>query len=88
MCKNRFGKATNECGIDFVFSDIKYTTMSTLEKKALAFEKLAKLQEESAITEILEHLEKLTLSQSKLDTEAFFKKAQAKYGDVLQKLAQ
>ncbi len=35
--------------------------MSVLEKKALAFEKLAALKNEEGIDEILAHLEKLTV---------------------------
>ena len=63
--------------------------MSVREMKALAFEKLAALQNEDAIQEILIHLEKLNGNPNdKFDTKAFFKKASEKYGDVLQKLAE
>lgn len=41
--------------------------MSVLEKKALAFEKLAALQNEDVIDEILAHLEKLN-SQASVKT--------------------
>jgi hypothetical protein len=63
--------------------------MSVLEMKALAFERLAALNSEHAIQEILVHLEKLNINTAdKFDADAFFKKASEKYGDVLQKLAQ
>jgi hypothetical protein len=63
--------------------------MSVLEMKALAFEKLAALQSEDAIQEILIHLEKLNTNPGdKFDADGFFKKASEKYGDVLQKLAE
>jgi hypothetical protein len=62
--------------------------MSVLEMKALAFEKLASLNSENDIQEILLHLEKLNMNAAdKFDADAFFKRASEKYGDVLQKLA-
>jgi hypothetical protein len=62
--------------------------MSISEMKVLAFEKLSALNEESAIKEILLHLEELNQSKPPFDTDAFFEKASTKYDDVLQKLAQ
>ena len=62
--------------------------MSVLEKKALAFEKLAALTTEKDIDEILLHLKSLQEAEHKFDTDVFFKKASDKYDDVLQKLAQ
>jgi hypothetical protein len=63
--------------------------MSVAEMKVLAFEKLAALQSEAEIEEILIHLEKLNSNpKDKFDADAFFKKASEKYGDVLQKLAE
>ena len=57
--------------------------------KAKAFEKLAALQSEADIEEILVHLEKLNSNtKDKFDADGFFKKASEKYGDVLQKLAE
>ena len=62
--------------------------MSTLEMKAKAFEKLASLNEEAAIKEVLTFLENLSEKKDEFDADEFFKKASEKYGDVLQKLAQ
>ena len=62
--------------------------MSISEMKVLAFEKLSALNEESAIKEILLHLEKLNIPKPAFDTDVFFEKASSKYDDVLQKLAQ
>ena len=63
--------------------------MSTLEKKALAFEQLAALKTEAALDEILVHLNKLNHpADNKFDVEAFYKEAKEKYSDVLKKLAQ
>ena len=61
--------------------------MSTLEMKAKAFEKLAALNEEGDIKEVLFFLEHLT-TKKEFNAEEFFKNATEKYGDVLQKLAQ
>jgi hypothetical protein len=62
--------------------------MSTLEKKAIAFEQLAAITNEADIDEILLHLKTLALSKPSFDTDAFFEEASNKYDDVLQKLAQ
>lgn len=62
--------------------------MSTLEMKAKAFEKLALLNEEAAIQEVLILLEKLSAKKENFDADEFFKKASERYGDVLQKLAE
>jgi hypothetical protein len=62
--------------------------MSTLEMKAKAFEKLATINEESAIKEVLTFLENLQPSKEEFDVDLFFKNASEKYDDVLQKLAQ
>lgn len=61
--------------------------MNVLEKKALAFEKLAALKTEEEIDEIILILEKLQERETKFTTDDFFKKASGKYDDVLQKLA-
>ncbi len=60
--------------------------MSVAEMKVKAIEKLAALQDEAAVKEILEHLEKL--NAKKFDADDFFKKASEQYGDVLKKLAE
>ena len=62
--------------------------MSTLEMKAIAFEKLATINEEGAIKKVLLFLENLSDVEDEFDTDIFFKNASEKYGDVLQKLAQ
>jgi hypothetical protein len=61
--------------------------MSTLEKKALAFEKLASIHNENSIDEILLYLDKKKEDEAVFDTDSFFKKASEKYDDVLKKLA-
>jgi hypothetical protein len=61
--------------------------MSTLEMKAKAFEKLAAINEEATIKEVLSFLENLNINKVELDVDSFFKEASEKYGDVLQKLA-
>ena len=56
--------------------------------KAIAFEKLATINEEGAIKKVLLFLENLSNVKEEFDTDKFFKNASEKYGDVLQKLAQ
>ena len=56
--------------------------------KAIAFEKLATINEESVIKKVLLFLENLSNVKEEFDTDKFFKNASEKYGDVLQKLAQ
>ena len=62
--------------------------MSILEMKAIAFEKLATINEEGAIKKVLLFLENLSDVEDEFDTDKFFKNASEKYADVLQKLAQ
>ena len=62
--------------------------MSNLEMKAMAFEKLASINEASAIKEVLVFLENLQSPKKEFDADSFFKIASEKYDDVLQKLAQ
>jgi hypothetical protein len=55
----------------------------------LAVEKLKALENEVAIDEILEYLEKIANKKgSDFDAKVFFENASAKYDDVLRKLAQ
>lgn len=64
--------------------------MSVLEKKALAFEKLAALKNEEGIDEILEHLEKLN-NEAKVHIYNLSKHAESisqRYDETLRKLAQ
>ena len=62
--------------------------MSTLEMKAISFEKLATINEEVAIKKILLFLENLNDAKDEFDADKFFTNASKKYADVLQKLAQ
>jgi hypothetical protein len=64
--------------------------MSVLEKKALAFEKLAALQNEDVIDEILAHLEKLN-SEAKervYNLSNHTEEISRRYDETLKKLAQ
>jgi hypothetical protein len=64
--------------------------MSILEKKALAFEKLAAIHNEDGIDEILAHLEKLN-SEAKERIYNLSKHTESvsnRYDDTLKKLAQ
>ena len=64
--------------------------MSVLEKKALAFEKLAALQNEEGIDEILAHLEKLN-NEAKARIYNLSKHLDSisqRYNETLKKLAQ
>jgi hypothetical protein len=62
--------------------------MSVAEMKLAAIAEISKLHTEAAVKEILEHLEKISVTEKKaFDAEAFFNEASAKYGDVLKKLA-
>lgn len=56
--------------------------------KVLAFEKLSALKDESAVKEVLAHLETLHPKENGFNVDTFFEKESAKYDDVLQKLAQ
>lgn len=63
--------------------------MSVAELKLAAINEIAKLNSESAVKEILEHLAKISSEvKQPFDVDAFFKNASGKYNDVLQKLAQ
>lgn len=64
--------------------------MSTLEKKALAFEKLAALQNDEAIDEILAHLDKLNIeTRSRIyNLSKHTESISQRYDETLKKLAQ
>lgn len=64
--------------------------MSVAEKKALAVEKLKALENEVAIDEILEHLEKINAATAPrtYDLAKQVKKISERYDETLQKLAQ
>mgnify|MGYP006365109403 CR=1 FL=1 len=63
--------------------------MSVLEKKALAFEKLAALQNEDVIDEILAHLEKLNAEAKTriYNLSRHLDSVSNRYDDTLNKLA-
>jgi hypothetical protein len=69
---------------------IKLNDMSISEMKVLAFEKLSALNEESAIKEILEHLETLnTNKKSKVyNLSSHLESINERYSETLQKLAE
>jgi uncharacterized protein (DUF2164 family) len=63
--------------------------MSVAEMKLAAISKISKLNTEAAVKEILEYLEKFSVTEAKpFDAEVFFNESKEKYGDVLKKLAQ
>ncbi len=62
--------------------------MSTIEKKGYALEKIAAIQNEAALDEIIAHLEKLEKENKVYNLSQHFEEVNAKYGDVLRKLAQ
>ena len=62
--------------------------MSIIEKKGIAFEKLAAIQSEAALDEIIAYLEKLNAENKVYNLSQHFEEINAKYGDVLKKLAQ
>ena len=62
--------------------------MSVLEKKALAFEKLAALQNEKGIDEILAHLEKLNNETKTRDLSKNLDSISQRFDETLKKLAQ
>ena len=64
--------------------------MSTLEKKALAFEKLAALNKDEAIDEVLNFLEKLNSESAERvhNLSKHFESISNQYDETLKKLAQ
>jgi hypothetical protein len=64
--------------------------MSVAEMKLAAFEKLAVINEEKALKEILEHLEKLSLveKQKVYNLSRHFNDLSNQYDETLKKLAQ
>jgi hypothetical protein len=72
------------------FEVIKFDVMSTLEKKALAFEKLAALQNESAIEEIIVLLDKLNneINARVYNLSNHTESISQRYDETLKKLAQ
>jgi hypothetical protein len=64
--------------------------MSVAEMKLAAINEISKLQDESAVKEILEHLVRIsTLKKKKVfNLSQHYNKVKEQYGNVLQKLAQ
>lgn len=64
--------------------------MSVAEMKLAAINEIAKLNDESAIKEILDHLAKLSSNQNetKYNLSQHFDEVAKRYGKVLEKLAQ
>ncbi len=62
--------------------------MNNIEKKRYALEKIAALQNEAALDEIIIHLEKLEKENKVYNLSQHFDEVNAKYGDALRKLAQ
>lgn len=64
--------------------------MSTLELKGIAMEKIAALNSEAILKEVIIHLDKLTAEASSGNTikvNEIFDKAVSQYGNALEKLA-
>ena len=64
--------------------------MSIAEKKLKAIDEISKLDSEKAVEEILLFLSQIGVEEKKseLDIDSFYKETAAKYGSVLQKLAE
>lgn len=64
--------------------------MSIAEMKLLAINQISNLDDEKSVTEILEHLAKISSVKDDkvLNLSERYNKAKEQYGDVLQKLAQ
>ncbi len=62
--------------------------MSTIEKKGYALEKIAAIQSEAALDEIIAHLERLEKENKVYNLSQHFEEVNIKYADVLKKLAQ
>jgi hypothetical protein len=76
-------------GFDFVSLGNKKYFMSALEMKALAFEKLAALQDENAIQEVLNYLENISSNDKvKLSVLSHAIEIMKERSSVLEKLAQ
>ena len=64
--------------------------MSILEMQLAAIKEISRLEDEKVLKEILDHLAQasLTQKQNALNLSQHYDKVKAKYGEVLQKLAQ
>jgi hypothetical protein len=70
----------------FKIVTINFLVMSVAEMKIKVIEKVTALNDETAVREVLEYIEKL--DTHRFDTDSFFKKAAEQYSDVLKKLAE
>ncbi len=62
--------------------------MSVLEKKAIAFEKLAAINNEAEIDEILQYLESLNKKNEEIDLSKNIESISQRYDSTLRRLAQ
>lgn len=62
--------------------------MSVLEKKAIAFEKLAAISSEAEIDEILQYLESLDKKNEEIDLSKNIESISQRYDSTLRRLAQ
>jgi hypothetical protein len=62
--------------------------MSTIEKKGYVLEKIAAIQDEKLLDEIIAHLNKLENENRVYNLSQHFQEVNIKYADVLKKLAQ
>jgi hypothetical protein len=62
--------------------------MSVLEKKAIAFEKLAAIKDEAEIDEILQYLESLNKKNEEIDLSKSIESISQRYDSTLRRLAQ
>ena len=62
--------------------------MSVLEKKAIAFEKLAAINNEAEIDEILQYLESLDKKNEEIDLSKNIESISKRYDSTLRRLAQ
>jgi hypothetical protein len=80
----------SKSGFDFVSLSNKNLFMSIAEMKLAAITEISKLNDESAIKEILDHLAKLSSNQNETmhNLSQHFDEVAKRYGKVLEKLAQ
>ncbi|HMR82107.1 MAG TPA: hypothetical protein PKE30_03210 [Niabella sp.] len=62
--------------------------MSVLEKKAIAFEKLAAIKDENVIDEVLQHLELLNKKEKEIDLVKHLDSISERFDSTLKRLAQ
>ncbi len=62
--------------------------ISTIEKKGYALEKIAAMQSETALDEIIAHLDLLSKQNNVYNLAQHFEEVNEKYAEVLKRLAQ